>query len=155
MSSPSDSDLTTFFEEGIALCDRWEELAAQQFSALEQGDVTVLSLITAGQSRLVGQLATMEGQWQQMSASWRRVPAGAEGHEPPDARLTARRREFVVAAQHVFGANYRNGKALGVLAQLGAIYEPAILPRREKTYDRQGMIIQRSSVTVRGLDREG
>lgn len=157
--SVPEADALALLQAGIALCARWEELAARQFAALQQRDLQTFSLVHIIQLHLADQLYDLELRWQSivplLQEKWSLDESG-QGTLILRSDLRAKRNEFVAAAQRASAANYLNAKALAALTLLQTAYEPLAASRGEQTYDRHGRSrTAYRSLPLMTLDREG
>ncbi|MCC7353525.1 MAG: hypothetical protein IT330_07175 [Anaerolineae bacterium] len=157
--STPETDAFALLESGIALCARWEELAARQFSALKEKDLQTFSVIHVSQLHLADQLYDLELRWQKIIPLLQEktsLSVTGQGASVLRANLKAKWNEFVAAAQRASAANFLNAKALAASTLLQAACEPLAAAKGEKTYDRHGR--SRSpyhSLSLMTLDREG
>jgi len=127
------------------MCGRWEELAAQQFAALSDGDIARLSIVSAGQSRLADQFTRLEWQWQNISDAT---------EEPPSGDMIRTRQKFVAIVNRMHGINERNAKALLSMVVLGDMFG-AMASSSMATYTRAGEMCGKQAALSARLDREG
>jgi len=149
--------VSDLLEQGILLCGRWEELAAQQLAALECRDVEAFSVAQASQMHLAEQFYALERSLGQAArAAWRAPSSGAVQGLPGNesTALQARRLQFEAVAQRVFVANARNAKALSLLMLLGATFEP-LTPGYQAAYNRQGTLQAGRRALATTIEREG
>jgi hypothetical protein len=140
------------YQQGMTLCSQWEQLGEQQFTALEQGDLSSLAVIQTGQLRLADQLYRLQQNWQRAYSESAASPRNELQLGLPSLRQM--RSEFLGMVQRVFAINSRNVKALAILIMLGNNAEPATAASAN-VYDSRGSVVPSRRLRPTSIDREG